>query len=193
MKFSEVQVETIKTAKAKIQRGLTEKLMDPLIKPDLHQIIVDECVLSGGAISSCLRGQTPNDFDLYFKTYEGMDRFTKHMALKQNQSVIKDSDGKYSTTLLAGKLVTANATTLFNDLQFITLSIFEEQQMAFDFIHCKPYYDIKDAKLYISKPEYESIANLQLIVNNNNSVGMKRLNKFKDRGWTFQVDQLASE
>lgn len=182
--FTIDEIEHIKSAKVKIQRALTEKFMDPLIRADLHRIIMEECVLSGGAISSCIRRETPNDFDLYFKTYEGMDKFTKFMAMKHNQNVIKDNDSKYSTTLLAGKLVTANATTLFNDLQFITLSIFEEQQKAFDFIHCKPYYDIGESQLFISKPEFMSIMQRQLVVNGSNEVSVKRLDKFKDRGWT---------
>lgn len=191
MNFNDNDVELITTAKVKIQRGLTEKFMDPLIRADLHKIIIEECVLSGGAIASCIRHETPNDFDLYFKTNEGMDRFTKFMALKQNQNVIKDADAKYSSTLLSGKLVTANATTLFNDLQFITLSTFEEQQKSFDFIHCKPYYDINEAKLFISKPEFDSIIERRLVINNQNAVTEKRLKKFKDRGWKLPDDGSA--
>lgn len=182
--FTTDEIEHIKGAKVRIQRGLTEKFMDPLIRSDLHKIIIEECVLSGGAISSCIRRENPNDFDLYFKTYEGMDKFTKYMSMKQNQNVIKDGESKYSRTLLNGKLVTANATTLFNDLQFITLSTFEEQQKAFDFIHCRPYYDIGAAQLFISKPEFMSIMQKQLVVNGSNEVMVKRLDKFKDRGWT---------
>jgi hypothetical protein len=135
-----------------------------------------------------------NDIDLYFKTNEGMTLFQKYMSMKKNQNVIKDSDttGPYATTLLNGKLVTANATTLFNDLQFITLSTFEEQQASFDFIHCKPYLDIKDNKFFISQTQYDSIASMQLVINNKNSLTEKRLKKFKDRGWKLPDDGLVS-
>jgi hypothetical protein len=194
MSFISDQINLINIAKEKLNKSLTEKLMDPLITSELHHIILNECVVSGGVTASLMTYSKVNDIDLYFKTNEGMTLFQKYMSMKKNQNVIKDSDttGPYATTLLNGKLVTANATTLFNDLQFITLSTFEEQQASFDFIHCKPYLDIKDNKFFISQTQYDSIASMQLVINNKNSLTEKRLKKFKDRGWKLPDDGLVS-
>jgi hypothetical protein len=194
MSFTSDQINLINIAKEKLNKSLTEKLMDPLITSELHNIIIENCVVSGGVTASLMTYSKVNDIDLYFKTNEGMTLFQKYMSMKKNQNVIKDSDttGPYATTLLNGKLVTANATTLFNDLQFITLSTFEEQQASFDFIHCKPYLDIKDNKFFISQTQYDSIASMQLVINNKNSLTEKRLKKFKDRGWKLPDDGLVS-
>jgi hypothetical protein len=194
MSFTSDQINLINIAKEKLNKSLTEKLMDPLITSELHHIILNECVVSGGVTASLMTYSKVNDIDLYFKTNEGMTLFQKYMSMKKNQNVIKDSDttGPYATTLLNGKLVTANATTLFNDLQFITLSTFEEQQASFDFIHCKPYLDIKDNKFFISQTQYDSIASMQLVINNKNSLTEKRLKKFKDRGWKLPDDGSVS-
>jgi hypothetical protein len=194
MSFTSDQINLINIAKEKLNKTLTEKLMDPLITAELHTIIIENCVVSGGVTASLMTYSKVNDIDLYFKTVEGMTLFEKYMSMKKNQNVIKDADatGPYATTLLNGKLVTANATTLFNDLQFITLSTFEEQQASFDFIHCKPYLDIKENKFFISEAQYDAIVGFKLIVNNNSSVTEKRLKKFKDRGWKLPDDGSAS-
>lgn len=194
MSFTSDQINLINIAKEKLNKTLTEKLMDPLITSELHNIIIENCVVSGGVTASLMTYSKVNDIDLYFKTVEGMTLFEKYMSMKKNQNVIKDADvtGPYSVTKLAGKLVTANATTLFNDLQFITLSTFEEQQASFDFIHCKPYLDIKENKFFISEAQYDAIVGFKLIVNNNSSVTEKRLKKFKDRGWKLPDDGSAS-
>lgn len=195
MSFTSDQINLINIAKEKLNKALTEKLMDPLITSELHNIILENCVVSGGITASLMTYSKVNDIDLYFKTVEGMTLFEKYMSMKKNQNVIKDTDvtGPYATTtLLNGKLVTANATTLFNELQFITLSTFEEQQASFDFIHCKPYLDIKDNKFFISEAQYDSIIEFKLVINNKNSVTEKRLKKFKDRGWKLPDDALVS-
>jgi len=194
MSFTSDQINLINIAKEKLNKTLTEKLMDPLITSELHNIIIENCVVSGGVTASLMTYSKVNDIDLYFKTVEGMTMFQKYMSMKKNQNVIKDADatGPYATTLLNGKLVTANATTLFNDLQFITLSTFEEQQASFDFIHCKPYLDINVNKFFISEAQYDSIVGFKLVINNKNSVTEKRLKKFKDRGWKLPDDGLVS-
>lgn len=188
MSFSVNQIRMINAAKSGLTTLLREKLGDPLITPALNNLIIEQCVVSGGAIASILTLSQVNDIDLYFKTKEGLKLFDEYMAIKRNQNVIKDAGSHYSSAKLNGKVITANATTLFNDLQVITLSTFAEQQEVFDFIHCRPYYDIKEDKLYISVAEYNSIINKQLIANKNNVPGIKRVTKFRSRGWNYQEE-----
>lgn len=181
-KFTPEQIEDIKRAKSKLAAGLRSKLLDPLITDEIHNLILHNCVLSGGATASILLNETPNDYDLYFKNKEAMATFNKLMEYKSYRAMIKDADAKYGP---GHKLVTPRATTLFNDLQVITMMLDEDRVATFDFIHCRPYYDLEEDKLYISPKEYRSIVMKKMIVNNPENLTDKRINKFKERGWTL--------
>jgi hypothetical protein len=83
-------------------------------------------------------------------------------------------------------LVTTNAITLKNKVQLITLSNYENERKDFDFIHCMPYYDISNKKLYISPRQLDAIKNKKLVRNEGGKEPVRwRIEKFKNRGWSF--------
>lgn len=180
-KFTQDQVDHIKSVKVKLSSALRAKLLDPMITNEMHDLILHNCVLSGGATASVILKEKINDFDLYFKNKEAMDKFKKLLEFKGNQAMVKDAEVKYG----GHKLITIHATTLFNDLQVITMMLSEDRNKNFDFVHCRPYYDIDEDKFYISFKEYECILNKKLIVNSPESLTDKRIAKFKERGWTL--------
>lgn len=181
-KFTPEQIEDIKRVKTKLSSALRSKMLDPLITSEVHDLILHNCVLSGGATASIMLNEPINDFDLYFKNKEAMAKFNKLMEYKSYRGMIKDADAKYGP---GHKLVTPRATTLFNDLQLITMMLDEDRHATFDFVHCRPYYDIDEDKFYISPKEYQCIVTKKLVVNNPETLTDKRINKFKERGWTL--------
>lgn len=178
-KFTPEQIDDIKKAKSKIAASIRAKLLDPLITNEVHDLLLHNSVLSGGAIASIILNEKVNDFDLYFKSDVPMNTFTKIMSYKHNQAMIKEATTSYGT----GKLVTACATTLLNDIQVITMQLSSDRNKSFDFVHCLPYYDLNEDKLYISPKEYQCIVTKKLVVNNPESLTDRRINKYKERGW----------
>ena len=85
------------------------------------------------------------------------------------------------------KLVTPNAITFKNGLQVITMTG-KEHRETFDFVHCMPYFDMATQQLFISRQQYDAIKNKKLIKNpkHTNHLSMERVQKFIDRGWSFQ-------
>lgn len=181
-KFTPEQIEDIKSTKMKIGNAIRTKLLDPLVTNELHDLILNNCVLSGGAIASVFLKEKINDFDLYFKSKEAMDTFNKLMQHKHNQTIIKDGDAKYGA---GTKLITPRATTLINDIQIITMQLSSDRNATFDFVHCRPYYDLKDDALFISPKEYKCIVTKHLVVNCAETLTDKRIEKYKARGWTL--------
>jgi hypothetical protein len=145
--------------------------------------------LTGGAIGSLLRSEPPNDWDIYFfdaayantifNLYENDPSYQKEVAvLDEKYRNIPGKDG--------GKLITENATTLQNGLQLIRKHYGEPKNVrtTFDFVHCMPYYDSRDRKLYISQEQFELNVNKKL-KSNNPMFQKHREEKFLKRGWTW--------
>jgi hypothetical protein len=99
---------------------------------------------------------------------------------------VKDINPNYNGVIVNGKLITSNAITLYNDLQLITMMNATQIESTFDYLHCRPYYDISENKYYISQKQLNVISNKKLIVNNQHSTPAKhREEKFLKRGWTI--------
>ena len=148
--------------------------------------IRDNCIITGGCISSLFHNEKINDIDLYAKTDPPMnsikqyilDHLSDHIKQHSNYDLISH------TTIPA---ISENAVTLHSDLQFIYLGIAEKCRSKFDFIHCQPWYDIKTQKLYISHAQYKSIEEKRLLINPNaEPVKFRRIDKYTKRGWTIE-------
>ena len=145
--------------------------------------------LTGGAIGSLLRGEEPNDYDIYFffetdakmvfNLYENDLSYT-HEVAKWNIS--------YRDVNIGDMMITENATTLKNGIQLIRKHYGQpgEIRKTFDFVHCMPYYDSRDKKLYISREQYDLNMSKKLKRNNDNLFQSWREDKFLKRGWTWQ-------
>ena len=185
VRFEPRSIEKIQDAKLRILRIVHSALQDPLMPNELVELIREEGVVSGGISASVFHNTHPNDYDIYFKTDEAVRKFAQIM-LKRNmvKTIVKDVDPRYHVlTQVNGKLVTSRATTLYNDLQIITMGT-SDMIKEFDFIHCKPYLDLKTNTYYISPSEYKSIENKVLVRNKTAAmIDKKRIEKFKERGW----------
>lgn len=143
--------------------------------------------LTGGAIASRLQDTTVNDWDFYC-----VDKTTSDLVIetlkKDYMNEIADADEKYSMmTDGSGKLITAQAITMKDKAQFISMIHGEPKEVKyhFDYLHCTPHYDLNTNKLYISEKQFDCIVNKVLVVNNPKAVTPWRKEKFLARGYTF--------
>lgn len=186
--FDTFFLEECRSLKEKIRTSV-EKKMSELPGP-VSLLLKSTCCLSGGAIASLYNGETPKDWDLWARNAEHIVTIQKEIEKKDFSNVVTDDAGSeyegLKSGLQKGKFVTRNAITLANKIQFILLDDVETARQKFDFIHCKPYYDISDDKLYISKSQFSAIRFKQLIVNNPDTVTKQRIDKFRNRGWNLK-------
>jgi hypothetical protein len=157
---------------------------------ELHIVLAnylrDNAILTGGAIPSIFHGEIPNDYDLYLSEAIHVLYFKQYIP-NMDQTLIQDADEKYLDVIVAGKLVTANATTFKNGLQVITMHT-ADARSTFDFLHCMPWYKISDNTLHISKNQYDTIAQKILVKNEHKNafpLSKKRVDKYVKRGWKF--------
>ncbi len=149
-------------------------------------------ILTGGAIGSVLRKETPNDWDMYLEQSSANNFMKKVLANTDNiQASIMEQPHKYMRTQVDGLYVTAYATTFVNKLQVIT-GFDKTHRLEFDFVHCMPYFDMKTQKLHISKQQYRACKEKKLIKNprvvkpeGEMHTSIKRVEKFLDKGWTI--------
>lgn len=157
------------------------KKMNELKDNLLTSVLYDNCIITGGCISSLYFGEKVNDIDLYAKDSKKLATVEK--LIIEIGEHIKEVKG-YSLSDPSDKLITKNAITLKNDVQFITLGPADECRNQFDFIHCMPWFDIKTQKLYISESQFNSIKT-RTLYHNGHGEKMKeyRVQKYLDRGW----------
>lgn len=151
--------------------------------------------ISGGCIASLLQGEKVNDYDLYFKTEVVMNDIKMIYTKTSLKEQVEDVSENYREALGEdGKLITENAITLKNGIQLITKHFGHPDKLrkTFDYVHCMPYYDFSDDKLYISRQQYDAIINKKLIWNMTETDGaFPKINghfrelKFKKRGYTW--------
>lgn len=145
--------------------------------------------VSGGCIGSLLRGESVNDYDVYFfNRSEGEQIVKLYSEDPSYKNEVAIYDEKYRDVGgPSGMLITENAVTLKNKIQLITkhYGTPSEIRSTFDFMHCLPYYDSRDDKLYISREQYDLNVNKKLKINNKYSQTTHRENKFLKRGWTW--------
>lgn len=158
--------------------------------------------LSGGCIGSLLRGEHPNDFDFYFPK----DPFfpTARMWIENNRKIVASIEEAYrmkggntdrfegmDKDYRNGPAITECAITLKNKYQLIIKHYGspDEVRKTFDYVHCLPYYDIVEDKLYISKEQYDLNMKKRCVINNKTSVVGWREDKFRKLGWSILNSQ----
>lgn len=87
-----------------IAKSLNAKLNDwcrCIEDEEIKEIIEENAIVTGGAIVSLLNGEKPNDYDIYFKTKEAVEKVAKYYANIWNNNhtdkaivEIQDNDGK---------------------------------------------------------------------------------------------------
>lgn len=174
-----------------VKQTIHEELMlkrVPALGHEMHKWIFENAILTGGAISSLMHNEMPNDWDLYSKNPQAIAGFSSHIMEEKNQLEVKEVNVKYMTnTEVDGKLITVHATTFNNNVQVITMGA-ADMRKTFDYIHCMPWYDIKTDKLYISQYQYNIIIEKRLVrnpdcMNQSTTNRIYRTQKFIDRGW----------
>lgn len=158
----------------------------------LQSVFFNSCVITGGCISSLYHGEAVNDIDLYAKTKPQCDA-VKKIIIDTKKNLIKSSE-VYNLEDKPEPLITANAITLNNDVQFVHMNTADECKRNFDFIHCMPWFDISQQKLYISEAQYYAIRDKKLIKNPqyNREVKSQRIDKYIKRGWTWETSQTTT-
>jgi hypothetical protein len=186
--------EEARKLKVIVETTINNKLKElPL---SLTLMMTSDCILSGSSISCMYHGQGIKDYDLWCKKPQDIDHI-RNRIIQDYLNHVEEYTEKYKENVPenftlndpeTGKkyLVTANAITLKNKIQLITLSNYESERKSFDFIHCMPYYDISNKKLHISPRQMDSIIKKKLVRNEGGKEPLQwRIDKFKNRGWSF--------
>jgi len=142
--------------------------------------------LTGSSIGDLIRGDTPKDWDIYFRN-ERVARDIRTTIVNKYQNDILDKSSSQYNTLNNDKLITNNAITMIGNIQLITVVTGEPEDVRaeFDYLHCKPYYDPNTEKLYISERQYYACVNKLLVPNPTRKGPLKdfRRDKFLARGF----------
>ena len=165
--------------KYSVKHHLEQKLYE--VPEKVRTFTQENCVLSGGCFSSLLHGEKVNDYDLYLKDLSK----TKELLdlLKEYIGPAPLEETPYTEFFVNGKIITANAITLSNRLQYIIRADFKSAKVMFDYVHCMVNYDLKEDKLWVSQEQLESILEKKLIINNAHSVTVYRADKYRSKGW----------
>lgn len=165
--------------KLSVKHNLKHKLLE--VPEKVRTFTLENCVLSGGCFSSLLHGEKVNDYDLYLKdlskTKELLDLLGEYVG------PVPLEETPYAEFFVNGKIITANAITLSNRLQYIIRADFKSAKVMFDYVHCMVNYDIKEDKLWVSHEQLESIVEKKLLINNAMSVTLHREDKYRNKGW----------
>lgn len=177
--FTETEVANIVYVKNKLKsliKGFVEEL-GPVVEKE-------KFFVSGGCIASLLQGDTVKDIDVWCRDENVMAQTIKWYEKIQPYRIAV-FESKYRDAPVGAKMITENAVTLSDGIQLIRRQSGEVKDIldTFDYVHCKPYYDLKDDKLYISKEQYLLCINKVLKVNNPLAVKEYRTEKFLRRGY----------
>jgi hypothetical protein len=153
----------------------------------LESLFYDNCVISGGCISSIFHDEAVQDIDLYPKTDSALTLIKTYIITQDKNIKLVDSyeieDPSNPQPKQQFKLATMNAVTLTNDVQFIYMDTWDYCKNKFDFVHCMPHYDLATQKLYISESQFNSIKEKLLIPTGKVDIKDRRLEKYQKRGW----------
>ena len=183
--FNPSEIIKILDAKRKVKDKLKSFFDDFSTDLLLSQYIF----LSGGCFASLLQGETPKDYDVYFKLEDVATRLCHLYTLPQLKEKVAVIEEKYRDVEghPSGLCITENAMTLKSGIQLIKKHYGspEEIRKTFDFVHCMPYYDPFIDKLYISRQQYDCCVKKYLVVNSIGNYTPLRESKFKMRGYIY--------
>lgn len=150
--------------------------------------------ISGGISASVYHNETVKDIDMWcncaledFKTQSHAIDALFIDSKGMFHDLVKDINPSYMVGEVNGKLITANAITLYEDFQIIRLSNIDDARKTFDFVHCQPVYSLARDTFRITQQQFDAIKNKKLIEANpvTNKIQTNRIEKFKSRGWSF--------
>lgn len=173
--------ELVKSVKNSIGYILKSKINS---YPPVLQTYLKKGILTGGASASFFHGESPNDLDIYLSDMHDVSTF-KELVVRDHLNLVKDVNLKYMMpTVVDGKLVTTQAITFQDNIQVILMAD-KEFRKQFDYIHCMPWYSIKDDQYWISKLQFDLITSKKLLPNpsRGSMIDFKRTQKFVGRGW----------
>lgn len=184
---------TAKRLKEKVKHTIKEHFEDKKVDLWVKFNIEANGVLSGSAISSIFHDEKPKDYDIYFRSEKVVAdlklNFLNDPGAKEQVVDWKEYADNADIPLIDGKCLTERAATLKNDIQFILMGTLDQCRPTFDFIHCMPYYDFEQDKLYISERQLQSIADKMLVLNplREKPASSERIIKFQYRGWKLDI------
>lgn len=186
MSFSESDKTKILRLKSSIASYYNLQ-MKKISDRQLEALFYENCVISGGCISSMFHDEPVQDIDIYPKSTKALTMI-KDFIINQDKNIkstdsyeIEDPSNLQPKRQF--KLVTQNAVTLTNDVQFIYMDTWDYCKNKFDFVHCMPHYDLTTQKLYISESQYDAIKHKKLISSGKVVVKQRRIEKYQKRGW----------
>jgi hypothetical protein len=138
--------------------------------------------IAGGAIASLIRGEEPNDYDVFFRDESIMKRVT---------FMFQDEDDTLGRHV---EITTGNAIKLMNGSHLVRCQWGEAENLVetFDFAHTHGYYSFLGGLVI---PEYTLTSckdNILIYVGRHNPVSsLERITKFVVRGWTVNRGEYA--
>lgn len=175
----------------KTKEMLRDNLSDRLQIMNMYELQSNMWFVSGGCIAALLRGEVPNDYDIYFRSESTMNYVTSLITdtpdLLQHVQDVEEKYREYKGK--DGKCITECAITMKNGLQFITKHCGDDISVrdTFDFVHCMPVYSLHDQKLRISEDQFNCCVNKLLKVNCAPAVTESRILKFEKQGYKQAV------
>jgi hypothetical protein len=193
--FTESDKKSLITLRTQVLQLYSKKISE-LNDPKLTSLFFDNCIITGGCISSVFWGTPVKDIDIYAKDHKQI-KIISDFLIEVGIYIADTSHYNLDDTAAVptASLVTNNAITLKNKIQFITLGTAEESRKKFDFIHCMPWIDIKSQKLYISEAQFNSIKSREIVLNKRGETPQAhRVQKYVDKGWktTWEASQITS-
>lgn len=114
-----------------IKKSLNAKLnswIESIDDEEIKSLIKNNTIISGGAIVSLLTGETPNDYDVYFKTQEVAKRVAQYYISQFNDrhqnekaALILNEDGKFELYFNGSQNVVYEEGDLTKDMQNVCL------------------------------------------------------------------------
>lgn len=182
--FSQEEKDLILLKKKQLGELFNEKLQ--IFEDEIKDFIYSKCVVTGGVSASLFLNELVNDIDIYFPDSNDIQKFERFVHNKQDIiQEVKDSNYFIEGQTVSGKVITSRAITFNNGLQVIVMDNSENMRKSFDFVHTLPLYIPSENSYFISEKQFYSIMTKTLIPNEGIEITEKRIQKFVERGWTY--------
>lgn len=184
--------------------GIVEKCIKKWVKnPIYHNYIIDNCIISGGCITSELFNQGYNDIDIYFKNLKAAKLFLQSIGINENRySIIEEKnqnprielkkDFKYHRSTV---FVTKNSLTFDKSrCQFIFVHIGNAKYIMdnFDLNHNKAYIDGETKKLHFTLEAIKSLSNKTIVFSRDLKYPIRSLSraiKYITKGFSLSLSE----
>jgi len=182
--------------------NIVRNFLNSITDKNLKENMSKNLIISGGAIVSLIQNKKPNDYDIYFKNKEVVEKIRKYygkligkklsyekLANSIAIRVNKPKDKKYYPIF-----VTNNAITLSNKIQLITKFVGTGDKIVenFDFEHLKNWFDYDKQELIIGKETYKLISQKRFVYTGSkySLSAFFRVRKFLKRGWNIEAGEM---